>query len=109
MRRLLMLDIVEATLLNVEGPRSTARVRAGSILRQLQQYDPARYGGYQCSDIEAAIRAIYPIYKNRRRRTKRLKISEKTAIEFLDMNRLGLRPRQDAQDSLLGKAVRDVG
>jgi hypothetical protein len=100
MIKLLYLDVIEISLVNIPKDKKTAKIKPATILEQLSTRTTRKT---TVDEIRTIIRHVFPIYKNNRRNTKCFKISRSKANIFLSENRLVLRPIEHARWSYFRK------
>jgi len=105
MNNLFNIDVLEICLLNIPKGKNTVKIKPEDILNQLNQNkinDKKR----TISNIQKAIKIIFPIYKNRKTNTKTFKISRRAANDFLKRNEILLRPVEHAEESIFSNALK---
>jgi hypothetical protein len=97
-------EVLEACLLGVPIGRAKAKVRAVDIRNRLRRSNPA-YEALSVNKTAAAIRSVFPVYKNRRARTRHFKVCRSAAEHYRVVNAIALRPLEDARQCRIGRAV----
>ena len=96
---LLILHVAEECLSLLGDSVQVTYVRVSEIHTRLQERMPAIVRGSDYSRIRIAMRFLFPIHKNLRRRTKRFKLRVAEAETALDRCRLRLRPLSHIRSS----------
>jgi len=95
MIRIIEADVVEQVLLLIGGERTTCVVSSALILERLRLWNCGYRQGHG-GEISSTLRKIFPIHKNRRRRTRRFKVRRIEALEFIERCGATLRPIEHA-------------
>ena len=69
------LDLIESSLRIIGDRKSTAKVKPVKLLNELRTLNKGRYSAVKVKEIKIALRRVFPIYRNRRRRVKKFKLS----------------------------------
>ena len=75
MRWILYCNILDVCWNNIPDGKSTVMMKSSTILQQLKKHKLDDYQNLTISDVEKVLRVLFPIYKNRRRRTQIFKIN----------------------------------
>lgn len=92
MKPLFMLFVAEACLRHLDREAISARVTVSAVKRLLERENPSLFGDTDYGSLRTAMRILFPIYKNRRRRTRVFKIRAKEAYKYAQMKRMRFRP-----------------
>lgn len=99
-RRIVGFDVVDAARVLVG--RGRRRVKVATIRRMLAFKNPAVYEDFPQASLREVVATLFPLYKNRRSRTKWFKVSA-TQLEWLEGHLGGnLRKAKYVQESEYG-------
>ncbi len=100
MNSLFYLDIIEICMQNINEGENVGKIKPTTILNELNK---VKWDGqkYSISNVKKALKTIFPIYKNKRLRTKTFKISRQEAEKFLKRQGILLRPSEHARESII--------
>lgn len=103
MNNLFNIDVLEICLLNIPKGKNAVKIKPEDILNQLNK-NKINGKKHTISNIQKAMRIIFPIYKNLKTNTKAFKISRRAANDFLKINEILLRPVEHAEESIFSNA-----
>ncbi len=88
----LLLDIAELSLTRIIAGSSVAFVGVGELYEEFVSGNTLCKSKASFSQFHTALKTIFPIYKNKRKRTKIFKLSSITAYAVCESMSIRLRP-----------------
>jgi hypothetical protein len=102
-----LLFVAEAALLRIEPGHRAGRVRVAEIRSDLVASYPSLFTDCEYAEVSRALRLLFPIHKNGRRRQRVLKVRPHEAYRVLGSRRIRLRPFADIEAKAENDTWRD--
>lgn len=93
MNKLIYSDIIEASLMKIPHNKNMAKIKIGELIKNLTIQNPIKYSFKNTSSIiKKDLQTIFPLYNNKKKKTKFFKITRTQAICFIKKNKIIIRP-----------------
>jgi hypothetical protein len=92
MNDILLLFVAEHSIGLLGRDKNVGRLKAVHIWSAMRESNPLVFGAMHLDSVRNALKQLYPVHKNGRRRTKLFKIRKDVAYKSLCFRNIRLRP-----------------
>ncbi len=95
MHNILRVELIDIVLQKYLQEKSTVKVRIKDLSKILRSSNPLFFNKIDNSKIKKELIVIYPLYKNKKKRTKWFKITKNETLEYISKYNLNIREKND--------------
>lgn len=91
MDNIIRIEIINYILKTYFQKTSSIKLRIKDLLKELKESNPIFFKKIKNIDLKKEIIRIYPIYKNKKKRTKWFKVTRSKSLEYIKKHNINIR------------------